>query len=773
MYSVTYGGKLIYRSGSEGLPAYDLHLAESESRPAEFSFQMPEGNPRGDELEAGKAEVVAYDSRDGLLTEEHEIFRGRIVRIETDFQNDRRVECVSTLFGLNNSIQRQSERHNETVAQFLSWLLDRHNEQVSEEEKIYLGAVTVRDANDSIYRYTNYETTYECIEKKLLDVLGGHLELRRSGGKHYLDYLSEYRNTNSQPIEFGQNLLDFSKNMDASEVCTVCIPLGARQEESQIEALDAYLTIESVNGGKDYVENPEAIAIYGRRAKVVSWDDVTVPVNLKRKAEEWLVSNQYENLSMEVTAIDLSMTGEAFERFRLGDEVLVYSKPHGLNRRFPITARDRYFDAPEKNTITLGKGIVGGIVGSMNADRKEAADRLSKILSNNQLLTLAKNNATQLITAAMNGYVVTSPDEILIMDTPKKETAKRVWRWNIAGLGYSKSGYGGPYETAMTMDGAIVADFITAGALSGIIIRSIRNNGEFGTEINAGKIKEIANGELLSTIAPYAAWEINPDLKGIYLGIGVSEKAGGMRIYATDEDGNNGYIIAEFSCEDSDRAKQRVIFYRKQDLYGERNLYGETNLYGTMKIRESSSGEFLGSIVKSGGQHKDVFVCGNGTKNKVAMGYQNEEDGGIYSVIEASGVWEDYHARITGGLRVTGDLAASGTKNRIVDIGNKKVLMNAYETADCLFGDSGNGIFDFKGELQVNLDEVFRETIEGDYNIFAYGYSDSVAVKEKTEFGFVLLGKPGSRVDYEIRAKQKGYADVRLKEFREDEDGGH
>ena len=115
-------------------------------------------------------------------------------------------------------------------------------------------------------------------------MLGGHLEIRRSGGKNYLDYLAEYRNTSGQPVEFGRNLLDFSKNMDASEVYTVCIPLGARLEESPIEALDAYLTIESVNGGKDYVENQAAIAVYGRRVKVVSWGDVTVPANLKRKS---------------------------------------------------------------------------------------------------------------------------------------------------------------------------------------------------------------------------------------------------------------------------------------------------------------------------------------------------------------------------------------------------------------------------------------------------------------------------------------------------------
>lgn len=807
MYSVTYNGELIYRSGSQELPAYDLHLAEAESRPAEFSFQIPAGNPCAGELETGRVEIIAYDSKDGILTEKDEIFRGKIIRIETDFQNDRRVECTGVLSYLTNSVQRQSEHHNETVAQFLGYLLDRHNEQVSAEEQIYLGAVTVRDSNDSIYRYTNYETTLECIEAKLLDTLGGHLELRRSGGKNYLDYLSEYRSTSSQPIEFGRNLLDFSRNMDASEVYTVCLPLGTRQEESSIEALDAYLTIESVNGGKDYVESPEAIAVYGRKVKVVFWDDVTLPENLKRKAEEWLTTKQYANLSLEVAAVDLSMTGEEFESFRMGDETLVYSKPHGLNRRFPVTARDRYFDDPEKNTITMGKNMVGGIVGAMVSGQSETKDRLAKVLSNSQILALAKHNATQLITAALNGYVVTSPDEILIMDTPKKETAKRVWRWNLGGLGYSKSGYEGPYEMAMTMDGAIVADFITAGTLNadliktgtlnadlikagilnGIIVQSIRDGGTFGTKIDGGKIVETALGQHLAAISPYAMWEMNPDLKGVYFGIGASEKTGGVRIYSTEENGGEGYVIAEFSCEDSNRTKQRSVFYGKQYFYGERSYGGQSNFNGEVDFNEevdfknytnaiypirfwSSDGVFCGKLGLSG-SNGDIILAGASGKNKAALGYTDDERAGVGGIVEASTAWSDYKARIQGGLRITGDMAATGTKNRIVDIGDKKILMNAYEMADCLFGDAGSGIFDFKGEFSARLDENFRKTIEGEYSIFAYGYAGVVMVKEKDEFGFILTGHPGSRVDYEIKAKQKGYTDVRMKEFRGDDDG--
>lgn len=60
--------------------------------------------------------------------------------------------------------------------------------------------------------------------------------------------------------------------------------------------------------------------------------------------------------------------------------------------------------------------------------------------------------------------------EILILNTPEIKTATKVWRWNSGGFGFSDNGYDGPYETAMTMDGVIIADFIAAGTLKGVKI---------------------------------------------------------------------------------------------------------------------------------------------------------------------------------------------------------------------------------------------------------------------------------------------------------------
>ena len=95
-----------------------------------------------------------------------------------------------------------------------------------------------------------------------------------------------------------------------------------------------------------------------------------------------------------------------------------------------------------------------------------------------KLLQSAIGKATGLITGQSGGYVVIhtseengQPYELLILDAPSIDEAVNVWRWNVGGLGFSRNGYNGPYETAITADGQIVADFITSGSLVANIIK--------------------------------------------------------------------------------------------------------------------------------------------------------------------------------------------------------------------------------------------------------------------------------------------------------------
>ena len=458
-YEVYLDGEQIYAPGDPDLVILNPKLELAVNKSGSFEFDLPVTNPAYDRIK--KMTSVIEVRRDGTC-----IFFGRCVSADRDFNNMKSILCEGELAELMDSIQEPKEFHNYTVRAFLSHLINAHNSQTGSTKKFTVGQVTVTDPNDSLYRYTNWEDTLSCIMDKLVDRLGGYIRIRHSGDTRYIDYIEDYDNTNTQVIEFGENLLDYAENLDASEIATRIIPLGARLEESSIEALEEYTTIKSVNNNVPYVESASAVKSFGIITKTVHFDDVTVPANLKTKAQKYLEDIQYENLCLTCKAIDLNMADGSIESIKLGDSIRVLSPPHGMDRYFPVTALTLYPDKPEENTVTLGTDVKAGLSERTAGDSRALNSRINDIPPLSQALAMAKDNATELITAATTGHVVTRPNEILIMDTADTATAKKVWRWNANGLGYSKTGYNGQYGLAMTIDGAIVADYITTGKLN-------------------------------------------------------------------------------------------------------------------------------------------------------------------------------------------------------------------------------------------------------------------------------------------------------------------
>lgn len=329
-----------------------------------------------------------------------------------------------------------------------------------------VGIVTVTDTNDSLYRYTNYNSTMTEIKEDLVDDLGGYLRVRNENGIHYLDYIEEYENKNTQTIEFGENLIDFTRNYDWTELVTAIIPLGAKLDESPIAALEMRLTIEDVNNGCDYVANEEALATYGWIVKTVTWDDVTTAEMLLSKAKKWLTDNQFEEMTIEAKAVDLHYTDSEIEQFKLGDNIRVVSTLHGIDRYFPLTKMTIQLNNLSSNTFTLGTTVATSLTAkaiSISSGAKETAESVPVPSS---IVKEAIEQATALITAATHGHVVTTAEEQLIMDTDDVETATKVWRWNLNGLGYSSTGYNGTYATAITMDGQIVGERLIGNSVS-------------------------------------------------------------------------------------------------------------------------------------------------------------------------------------------------------------------------------------------------------------------------------------------------------------------
>lgn len=182
-------------------------------------------------------------------------------------------------------------------------------------------------------------------------------------------------------------------------------------------------------------------------------------------------------ISLDVSFVALWQTEDykdiaPLERVRLCDTVTVLFENLGVSAKAKVisTVYNVLLDRYDHIEIGNAKSTLAGTIASTN---QTVAEKTSA-----SFLQAAVDRATGWITGANGGYVVMHKDadgqpyEILIMDTPNFETSTKVWRWNQNGLGYSDSGYNGPYALAMTQDGAIVADFITTGTLTANIIKA-------------------------------------------------------------------------------------------------------------------------------------------------------------------------------------------------------------------------------------------------------------------------------------------------------------
>lgn len=478
MYKVTclYDGETytLHDPDSDELRIYDDELETEDNEAGSFKFTVSHSHPHLDKIVGLSSDIRVYDGNE-------EIFRGRPIDDGEDLYREREFKCEGELAFLYDSIQPRRELHDITPLQFFTLLVNEHNSQVEGKGPIdktfTVGVVTVTDSNNSLYRYTNRETTLDDIRDKIIDRLGGHLRVRVSNGKRYLDLIEDVETVYDQPIQLGENLLNYAKDTDYTQIATACIPLGKRLEETEIAALDAYLTIASVNNGSDTIQFTEAVRRYGFICKTVHFDDYTVPANLMNAGAKWLEDGQYANMTLELTAVDLHGLGYDVQPIRKNTQIRVVSEPHGMNRYFEVSKRTYHLTEPEADTVVFGTSEKKRSYTSSNksnvSNLKSQTEQVSRKID--AVIEKERANVSNILNQATHGYVVLDPNDgperILIMDTNSVDTAKKIWKWDMNGLGYSKNGINGPWGIAITMNGQISADYILVGKLDGSLLR--------------------------------------------------------------------------------------------------------------------------------------------------------------------------------------------------------------------------------------------------------------------------------------------------------------
>lgn len=266
-------------------------------------------------------------------------------------------------------------------------------------------------------------------------------------------------------VRYGKNLTALEQEENISSVYTGVFPFWADAEGNLVtlpeQILNAdgsfsFVRILPLDLSAEFEEMPDEDSLRARATAYMNANQIGVPsVSL--------------NVSMELLAMTDQYAGAALvEDVELGDTVTVSFEALGVN----ATARciQMVYDALSGRLVSVRLGSAKANIADTISSQERAVTRMQTAVSTP--IVSAINRATDRIVGNLGGCVVMrynsegQPYELLIMDDPDITVATKVWRWNSAGLGYSSTGYAGNYGLAMTADGEIVADFITAGHLN-------------------------------------------------------------------------------------------------------------------------------------------------------------------------------------------------------------------------------------------------------------------------------------------------------------------
>lgn len=288
-------------------------------------------------------------TRIDVYRDEELIFSSRVLRNNADTYKQRKVYCEGMLAYLVDSIFGPS-KGTRTAEEHFRLLVDSHNAQVEDTKKFTVGSIEIDEKTEShIFGEDNYRETFSAIQSDLIDSFGGYLRIRYENGVRYIDYLKSYNTTSSQTIEFGQNLIDLMNEQTGEDLFTVLLPIG--KDKLTIEA--AGDSQKYTHNGK-YLENAEAIAIYGRIVKTEDFGDITDAGTLMEKAEKYMTDN-YKGIppKLSIKAIDLHQFYPTVRPFNLGDSITVKSPIHGVERVLICTALEINIKDPSKTQYTL------------------------------------------------------------------------------------------------------------------------------------------------------------------------------------------------------------------------------------------------------------------------------------------------------------------------------------------------------------------------------------------------------------------------------------
>ena len=379
MIQVYADGALVYDSRLEDYALLALSVTVALNKSGTATLTMPQRHPAYNKFTSYRTVVEIY--RDNVL-----LFRGRSLYPSDDFYNRRTITCEGERGFFRDGVMRPYV-YQDAPAAIFGDVIRLYNAQVDVFKQFEVGTITVTDANNYIrLESESAEQTSDTLDK-LVDRCGGYIVFTTNAdGKRVANWYEELSYQSAQVIEFGENLLDFSRTSQNADLATVIIPYGAKDETT-----GARVTIESVNDGLDFIQDYEAVALRGVISRPVYWDDITLPENLLRKAQQYLATSKMMVTSLELTAVDLSDMDKNIDSFQVGDRIRVRSRPHGVDELFQLTERTYDLLDPAKGRVILGQNVATLTGSDAAGDRQSASDlqRVERNVRSNYTLDVA------------------------------------------------------------------------------------------------------------------------------------------------------------------------------------------------------------------------------------------------------------------------------------------------------------------------------------------------------------------------------------------------
>lgn len=345
MVQVFADGNLIYDSRLDGYELLKLTATVSVDKGGTAELTMPFEHPAYNAFVNYRTVVTIYRG-DEL------IFRGRALYATDDFYNNRTIMCEGERCFLRDAVMPPYLYQADPAVIFAD-AIDIYNRQVEPFKRFRVGSITAKDPND--YQRIECESASQVSDviDKLVEYVGGYIMFTTaSDGQRVINWYGSLDKVSGQKIEFGENLLDFSRSGANTNMATVIYPYGAKDETT-----GERVTIRDVNDGKLYIQDDDAVARYGTIAVPLFWDDVTEPKNLLRKARAELNVRKMIVTTLELSAVDLSAQGIDIDSLSVGYNVPVYSAPHGIDDTLLLSSRTYELLGTDADRVVLGKEL--------------------------------------------------------------------------------------------------------------------------------------------------------------------------------------------------------------------------------------------------------------------------------------------------------------------------------------------------------------------------------------------------------------------------------